>query len=61
MAIAYNERLKAEREAKKAKEIAKLEKVIEDGNNDSVVEAAVRILMKNSPKLLNMDEIKSKK
>ena len=61
MAIAYNERLKAEREAKKVKEIAKLEKVIEDGNNDSVVEAAVRILMKNSPKLLNMDEIKNRK
>lgn len=61
MAIAYNERLRAEREAKKAKEIAKLEKVIEDGNNDSVVEAAVRILMKNSPELLNMEEIKNRK
>lgn len=57
LSMAYVERMRSVREAKKAKEVTKLQKMIEEGKNDSVIDAAVKILANNSPELLNKEAV----
>lgn len=51
MSDRYLETVEKERQLKKEKEIAKIEKIIEE-ENDDVIQAAIRILEKNKPELL---------
>lgn len=60
MSSAYLDRVSAEMEKKRKKEISKLEKIIEQGNKDSAVDAAIRVLQKNSSNLLNMEEVEKR-
>lgn len=57
MAKEYAVRLKAEKDEKKEKEAKKLESIIEKGESDAAVEAAIRILSKTEPELLNEKEL----
>ena len=60
MSDAYLDRVSAEMEKKRKKEVSKLEKIIEEGNKESAVDAAIRILKKNSSNLLNMEEVEKR-
>lgn len=49
----FNKRQQNEREKKQAKEIAKLQSVIEMGEKEEVIQAALNVIRKNRPDLLN--------
>ena len=49
------ERLKKEKEAKQKKEEKKLEAVLEKGTSDAALQAAINIIKKSRPELLNAD------
>lgn len=48
----FNKRQLHEREKKKEKEIAKLQAVIETGEKEEVIQAALNVIRKNRPDLL---------
>lgn len=49
---AFLKRQQDEREKKQAKEIAKLQSIIETGEKDEVIQAALNVIQKNCPELL---------
>ncbi len=53
MAIAHQMKVQAKNEAKAKEEAKKLQKILEEGEKDSAVYAAVKILEKNCPEALN--------
>lgn len=52
MAADFQERTRKEREAAKEKEIEKLQSVIEKGEKDSALQAALNVIRKNCPEML---------
>ena len=52
LAAGHAVRTRNERLAKQARERAKLEKILEEGNDDAAVEAALRIIRKSRPEML---------
>jgi ABC-2 type transport system ATP-binding protein len=55
LALDYNKRMQKLQEAKKRTETEKLQKILEDGNKQSAINAAINILRKNCPDVLNAD------
>ena len=53
LAAAYQVRMEQRRKAKEEKETRRLEAILEKGEKDSAVNAAVNILLKNNPELLS--------
>ncbi len=58
LAAQYQVRMQAEKEKKNAREAKKLEKILEKGDSDSALKAAVRIISRQEPELLNADRMK---
>ena len=57
LAAGWQVRMQAEKEKKNAKEAKKLEKILEKGDSDSALKAAVRIIARQEPELLNTDKL----
>ena len=60
MAKAFNERKLEERSKKKALETKKLQNILEKGESDTAIEAALNIIRKNKPELLTENFQKNK-
>lgn len=59
LAEGYHHRMAEEREKKAEKEIQRLELILEEGKKDTAVEAAISIIRKNNPELLDEDKVNS--
>ncbi len=60
MADNYDIRLYKEKEEKRKKEIDRLSKILNKGSSDEAIEAALRIIRKNAPDLLDKNELKKR-
>lgn len=58
LSLDYIERVKKEREEKRANEVSKLQKILEEGDKDTAVEAAIKIISHSSPELLDVDKVR---
>lgn len=56
MALNWKERKRQEREKAEQSEIQKLQTILEKGESGAAIQAAIHVLKKNKPELLNMDE-----
>lgn len=61
LAQGHDERLEKERLEKQLKEQKRLEKVLESGTSEAAIDAAINVLRKNRPELLNADLISGDK
>ena len=61
LAQAHDERLEQERLEKQKKEQQRLEKVLEAGTSDAAIDAALNVIRKNRPELLNPEIFSEKK
>ena len=57
LANAHNERMKKEREERERSEAQKLQAVLENGTSDAALQAAVNIIKKSHPELLNEEKL----
>ena len=57
LALNYNIRLKREREERAKTEAQRLQSILEQGDEESAVQAALNIIRKNRPELLNVDHV----
>lgn len=58
LAMQHQVRMQAEREKKNAKEEKKLEKILEKGDSDTALRAALRVISRQNPELLNSEKVK---